>query len=235
MEDQTVQELLSLQELDASITKLRKERRVLEGELTEIGERAAVWSAGEAEQEGRVKETELEMRRAERKVQAGRATVRRLQERAKDLQRTRDVEAARSELDAAMRNLDDAETELLEGMQANDRARVRQEEVESQHGTERQETKERLAAVNGRLTEIDAELEALIARRGQTADRIDDDVRSEYDRVRGGRTTQALAPVVDGVCGHCFTAIPLQRQAEIRAGRKLVVCEGCGVILHTGQ
>jgi predicted nucleic acid-binding Zn-ribbon protein len=42
----------------------------------------------------------------------------------------------------------------------------------------------------------------------------------------------ALAPLVDGVCGHCFTAIPLQTQQVIRAGRVLVVCETCGVILH---
>jgi hypothetical protein len=53
-----------------------------------------------------------------------------------------------------------------------------------------------------------------------------------YDRVRAGRTTRALAPVVDGVCGHCFTSIPLQRQAEIRGGKNLIVCETCGVILH---
>ena len=235
MEDQTVQELLSLQELDESIAKLRKERRALEVELTEIEERRAEWSAGASEQETRVRETEIEVRRAERKVQAGRATVRHLQERSKDVHKSRAFDAARSELDAAMRNLDEAETELLEGMQANDRARVRQEEIDRQHGAERDAADERVAEVNARLDAIDGELGRLSSRRGQTAERIDDDVRSEYDRVRGGRTTQALAPVVDGVCGHCFTAIPLQRQAEIRAGRKLVVCEGCGVILHTGQ
>jgi predicted nucleic acid-binding Zn-ribbon protein len=235
VEDQTVQELLSLQELDESIAKLRKERRALEVELTEIEERRAEWSAGASEQETRVRETEIEVRRAERKVQAGRATVRHLQERSKDVHKSRAYDAARSELDAAMRNLDEAETELLEGMQANDRARVRQEEIDRQHGAERDAADERVAEVNARLDAIDAELGRLTSRRGQTAERIDDDVRSEYDRVRGGRTTQALAPVVDGVCGHCFTAIPLQRQAEIRAGRRLVVCEGCGVILHTGQ
>lgn len=235
MEEQTVQELLSLQELDATIGRLREERDVLESQLEEMGERAAAWSAGEAEQQGRVEETELEVRKAERKVQAGRATVRRLQERQKSLQTTREFEAARSELDTALRNLDEAETSLLEGMQLHDRARIRLEELDRKFGEERQEVESRTAEVKARLKEIDAELDLLKGRRGETAGRIDDSVRTTYDRVRGGRTTQALAPVVDGVCGHCYTAIPLQRQAEIRAGRKLVVCEGCGVILHPGQ
>lgn len=235
MEQQTVQELLSLQELDATITQLRMERRELEAELVEIEEKSAAWSVGESEQQARVEETALEVRRADRKVQASRETVRHLRERAKGLQRSREVEASRSELEAATRNLDDAETDLLEGMQAHDRARIRQEEIDRQHGEERREAAARVDELNARLSEIDAELDRLKGRRGETAEKIDDSVRSTYDRVRGGRTAQALAPVVDGCCGHCFTAIPLQRQAEIRAGRNLVVCEGCGVILHTGS
>jgi predicted nucleic acid-binding Zn-ribbon protein len=70
-------------------------------------------------------------------------------------------------------------------------------------------------------------------KRENRAMRIDESVRSLYDRVRAGRTTSALAPVIDGVCGHCYTSIPLQRQAEIRGGRNLIVCETCGVILHS--
>ncbi len=107
--------------------------------------------------------------------------------------------------------------------------------MDRKHEEERRETESRTREIEARVDELEAELDRLQGRRGETAGRIDDDVRSEYDRVRGGRTTQALAPVVDGVCGHCYTAIPLQRQAEIRAGRKLVVCEGCGVILHADQ
>ena len=235
MEQDTVQELLSLQELDATITQLRTERRELEAQLVEIEEKSSVWLAGESEQQARVEESALEVRRAERRVQASRETVRNLKERTKNLRSTREFEASRTELEAATRNLDDAETDLLEGMQAHDRARIRQEEIDRRHGEERREAAARTTELNARLAEIDAELDRLKGRRGETAEKIDDSVRSTYDRVRGGRTTEALAPVVDGCCGHCYTAIPLQRQAEIRAGRKLVVCEGCGVILHAGQ
>ncbi|MFW6039849.1 MAG: zinc ribbon domain-containing protein, partial [Gemmatimonadota bacterium] len=205
MEDQTVQTLLSLQELDATITKLREERRALQAELEEIDEMADAWSAGESEQRTRVEETAADVRRAERKVKAGRETVKRLKERQKRLRSQRELEAAKSELDTALANLDDAETTLLEEMQAHDRARIRMEDMDREHGEEREEAESRVGEIEARLDRIDAELQRLDARRGEAADSIDQDVRSEYDRVRGGRTDQALAPVVDGVCGHCFT------------------------------
>lgn len=232
MEEQTVQTLLSLQEIDVTIAKLQEERRALQAELEEIDERTAAWSAGESEQQGRIEETAADVRRAERKVKAGREIVERLKDRQKRLRSQREVEAARTELEAALANLDEAETTLLEEMQAHDRARIRMESMDREHGEQREEAKSRVAEIRARLEEIATELDRLGKRRGKAADSIDESVRSEYDRVRGGRTDQALAPVVDGVCGHCFNAIPLQRQAEIRAGRKLVVCEGCGVILH---
>ncbi|MGW8283653.1 MAG: C4-type zinc ribbon domain-containing protein [Gemmatimonadota bacterium] len=37
------------------------------------------------------------------------------------------------------------------------------------------------------------------------------------------------------MCGNCFTSIPLQRQAEIKGGNALIVCETCGVILHADR
>lgn len=235
MEDQTVQTLLSLQELDAEITKLRDERRTLQAELEEIDEKAATWSVGETEQQSRIDETAEEVRRAERKVKAGREIVERLKERQQRLRSQREADAAKRELDAALDNLDEAETVLLEEMQAHDRARIRMEDMDREHGEQREEAESRVAEIEERLAQLEAQLDRLVNRRGETADSIDQKVRSEYDRVRGGRTDKALAPVVEGVCGHCFTAIPLQRQAEIRAGRKLVVCEGCGVILHADQ
>lgn len=233
MEAQTVQQLLSLQEFDASIKKLREERRRLHMELTELDALDDGWTTGEAGQQKKVDASAAEIRRAERTVQAGRATLKRLQERAQGLQRSRDVAAARTEVDAARQNLDDAETTMLEEMQAHDRARIGMEDMDRVHAEERAVAAARRAEIEARTAELDGKLRRLESERGDTAGRIDAGVRTEYDRVSGGRTTQALAPVVEGCCGHCYTAIPLQRQAEIRAGAKLIVCEGCGVILHT--
>ena len=92
--------------------------------------------------------------------------------------------------------------------------------------------RERSDEVEARREVLEQELAAHRGRRSDRAEGIDDDALRLYERVRRGRTESALAPLVGGHCGNCFTAVPLQRQAEIRSGRSLFRCEGCGVILH---
>ncbi len=232
MEEQTVDELLSLQELDLLIARLGVERRSLQAERAEVEQAFDALVKSDSDTRARVEQVQAEVRRSERTVQAGRATVKRLQERAQNLHRAREVAAARTEVDAARQNLDEAETVVLEEMQAHDRASVSAEEAEKALSEGRSAGEERCRDIDGRLSQLDQDLSRSETERRETSMRLDSRVRSVYERVSGGRTTQVLAPLVHGCCGHCFTAIPLQRQAEIRVGATLVVCEGCGVILH---
>jgi predicted nucleic acid-binding Zn-ribbon protein len=232
MEEQTVKELLSLQEFDAVIVQLRTERQSLKAERTKVEEAFEALVKRESTKRARVEVVQADVRRAERTVQAGRATVKRLQDRAQELHRAREVAAARAEVDAAKQNLDDAETLILEEMQAHDRASVDAEEAERKLNEGRSAGEERCGEIDGRLSEIEQELVRSETARRETSMRLDSGIRSVYERVSGGRTTQVLAPIVHGCCGHCYTSIPLQKQAEIRGGASLVVCEGCGVILH---
>ena len=51
--------------------------------------------------------------------------------------------------------------------------------------------------------------------------------------VTGGKRKTALAPLTaHGACGNCFNVLPLQEQSEIRSGKSLRRCEGCGIILY---
>ena len=233
MEEQTVDELLSLQELDEKIVSLVKERSTLHGERAGVEQAFERLLKKDSDTKKRVAEIEAEVRSSDRTVQAGRATHKRLKERAQELHRAKEVSAARVEVDAAWQNLDEAETILLEEMQAHDRARVTAEEAEKSLVEGRSNGEQRNAEIDGRLAEVAQELGAAETGRKATAEGLDSRVRSIYERVSGGRTTQVLAPIQHGCCGHCFTSVPLQRQAEIRAGGKVVVCEGCGVILHS--
>ena len=55
---------------------------------------------------------------------------------------------------------------------------------------------------------------------------------SSYQKLRdNARNGLAVVPVSRGACGGCFNVVPPQRQADIREGKKLIVCEHCGRIL----
>jgi len=235
MESRAVEELLSLQEMDGEIARSRaellamqEESRLLEEELEAARQRESAIAV-------RVEEADRALRQSERTVQAGRATLKRLQQRAQEVAKERAAMAARAEMDAARQNLDSAETAMLEGMQVQEKVRAEHQGALEALEFEQQAADERLLEIRRLGAELADTLAIQRDRRENRALRIDGSVRSVYDRVRAGRTSEALAPVVEGVCGHCFTSIPLQRQAEIKGGKVLIVCETCGVILHADR
>jgi predicted nucleic acid-binding Zn-ribbon protein len=232
MEGNTVESLLQLQEIDALIgdrrvrlSALRAESEKLVAELEGLEKETVALNA-------RLEAAEGELRHAERTVQAGRATLKRLQTRAQEVHNMREHTAARAEVDAARQNLEIAEDELLDAMQDQETARAALTELEGDIASRQQEYGDRLTELDVELRRLEEEIAIELDRRSNRALRIDEQARSIYDTVKRGTADNPLAPLVDGVCGHCYTSIPLQTQQVIRAGRVLVVCETCGVILH---
>ena len=61
---------------------------------------------------------------------------------------------------------------------------------------------------------------------------VDDRLLSAYKRIRGAaRNGLAVVSVERDACGGCFSKIPPQRQLDVKAHKKIIVCEHCGRIL----
>jgi len=86
-----------------------------------------------------------------------------------------------------------------------------------------------LSAEEERLTAERAEAEA--ARTG-AAKQVDREIRQRYDRLRSVRSAAVVVALRGDACGACFTAVPRNRRAQIRAGLLLDNCEACGVLLY---
>jgi predicted nucleic acid-binding Zn-ribbon protein len=232
MEGNTVEGLLQLQEIDGLIGDRKARLAALQSESDQLVAELAGLEKETVTLNARLEKVEGEMRHAERTVQAGRATLKRLQVRAQEVHNMKEHTAARAEVDAARQNLEAAEDDLLDAMQDQETARSALTELEGDIASRQQEYGDRLADLDTERRQLEDEIAIELDRRSNRALRIDERARSLYDTVSRGRADSPLAPLVEGVCGHCYTAIPLQRQQVIRAGRVLVVCETCGVIMH---
>lgn len=229
---ETVQRLLTLQELDEEIEGRELELETLEPEVEEAEARLEeVRSELEAARNA-MDEAEAAHRSDQRSVQGGRETMRRLRERADSVQDMRQHQAVRSEMATARRNLEQAEEEALRSLQQVESAKKRVAELEEREAEVETTYRERSGAVAERREALESELTELRERRSKQAEELENEVLDLYERVRGGRTDEVLAPLDSGHCGHCYTMVPPQRQNEIRNGGKLYRCEECGVILH---
>jgi len=232
MEGNTVESLLQLQEMDTLIGDRQQRVSALRAESERLVSELETLEKETVALKGRLESADTELRHTERTVQAGRATLKRLLARAQEVHNMREHAAARAEVDAARQNLEAAEDDLLDAMQDQETARSALTDLEGDIASRQEEYGDRLGELDEERRRLEEEIAIDLDKRSNRALRIDERARGLYDTVRRGRADSPLAPLVDGVCGHCYTAIPLQTQQVIRAGRVLVVCETCGVILH---
>ncbi len=229
----TVEQLLTLQEIDLEILRITQQLDEFQVELEALQEEVTALEGRASALRGRKEEAEERVRRFQRSVQAGRATLKRLEARSAEITNMKQHFAVRTETETARRNLRAAEDETLDAMQDVETAAAELDEVEAELEAARAGYETRRTEVAGLRENLEGELaERRDQKRGQEAT-LDRRSLRLYEKVRNGRPDGALAALTgDGVCGRCFTAVPLQRQADIRAGRELSVCEGCGVILY---
>lgn len=231
----TVGELLVLQEIDLEILRITTQLDVYDRELASLRESVEDLQATAAKITAQKEEAEERVRRFQRSVQAGRATLKRLETRAAAVENMQQHFAVRTETDTARRNLRMAEEDALDAMQDVETLSERLAETEAALGEANARLEAREAEIGGERKGLEGELAARSDRKQAQEERLDRRSLRLYESVRGGRTASALCALTpDGACGHCFTAVPKQRQADIRAGRELAVCEGCGVILYAG-
>jgi uncharacterized protein len=79
--------------------------------------------------------------------------------------------------------------------------------------------------------ETDVELAKLKAESDTAKTTVDERLVTAYDRIRRTyRNGLAIVAVDRDSCGGCYAKIPPQRQLEIKARKKVLVCENCGRI-----
>jgi len=82
------------------------------------------------------------------------------------------------------------------------------------------------------VNETEKEEQTLLSKSEEFQRYIEERLLTAYKRIRkNARNGLAVVSVERDACGGCFSAIPPQRQLDIRIHRKIIVCEYCGRIL----
>jgi len=82
------------------------------------------------------------------------------------------------------------------------------------------------------VASTEKEEKGLLKKSGEAEKVVDERLLSAYKRIRGAASNGlAVVSVKRDACGGCFSKIPPQRQLDIKAHKKVIVCEHCGRIL----
>jgi predicted nucleic acid-binding Zn-ribbon protein len=225
--------LLTLQEMDDELLEARATLEAFAPQVAELEQPVAGLSQEIEAARARVDDLNAEIRRLQAAAEQKRQRLGVYEERLMRVRNLREQSAARAEMDLIRRAVeaDDAEVKALQEQAT--RTELKLVDLDRQMTKLREENAPRLEVLLAEKAAAESALAVLTDRRKNHSIRIDPKALRLYERVRGGRSSMALAPMTEeGACGHCFNILPLQEQAEIKAGTGLHRCEGCGVILY---
>jgi uncharacterized protein len=227
-----LQQLIALQNLDASIRRLQVQIEATPLRRAEIekefDQRASEIRAIEARRD----DSRHERVRLEKEVAEQRAKAERADRNLMSSKKPEEYTAAIREADAARKQMSAFETQILEQM-----------EIAEQSEATLKERADEIASLNSdreaRLSEFDAdtetqtkELQAERAERDRVFADLPKTVSSLYNRISARiRDGVAMAEARNGACSACFMALRPQVMAQVRRGDDVVTCDNCNRIL----
>jgi predicted nucleic acid-binding Zn-ribbon protein len=231
---QEVEALLALQQDDLKIREIESQIRALDPQLAELDKRRDLAAAALT----RAQTVVLAEEKKQRELQARLAQHKQMQERnlhqLEDVKRMREATAATAQVESTRRLMAEDESELAilgRRIAEMNTAIVNSKQALAAVEQEQEATR---PAIESKRSALQSQLHDAKEDRNGRAVAVSRPMLSKYDRIRSKRD-QALYSLRGGSCGHCDTAVPMQRRNMMSGSGQIEVCEACGVLLYAAD
>jgi len=223
--------LVSLQDVDAKIHRLKKEREDLPGRMAEMDKEVAQAEQEFGEQRERLSEIQKDHKLKERALEQEEENLKKWQKRLLDIKNTREYVALQREIEGQKKANSQREEEILLMLEEIEvlgkNVALLEENFRNLQGQAAKEN----AAVEANLKSIDGQVKALEKNRDQRMAAVDPDLLQKYDRIRSNRAGVGVSVVRDGHCLACMMGLPPQLYNELMRYDAIHACPSCGRIL----
>jgi len=226
-----VEALLALQSDDSRIRDLEEQIRALDPRLAALDKKRESAATAVARSRTAVEGEEKRQRELHEKIAQHKQIQERNLAQFDAVKKLKEATAAMAQVESARRIIAEDESELLALTRrlADMRIALQAQEATLQAVEEEQSTARQVIAEE--RTEIDAALAQARLDRGAKTSSVSGSMLGKYDRIRT-RRAKALYSLRGESCGHCDTAIPMQRRNHLAVNGTIDVCEACGVLLY---
>ena len=229
---QKLEALLKLQHIDSALDSIKKMRGDLPEEVRDLEDEVAGIETRISKFNREIAVLEEEISKNRNAKKDAEKLVNKYKDQQMNVRNNREYDAISKEIE-----LQGLEMELAD---------KRSREFEFKILNKKDDVSETETRLNTRKKDLDAkrkELDVLIAEseddevklnkdRDKAAKHVEERLLRPYDKLRGNYPNGlAVVMVKRGACGGCFSAVPPQRQADIKDKKRIIVCEHCGRIL----
>lgn len=224
--------LYELQKIDSQIDEINKIKGELPLEVQDLEDEIAGLNTRIGNIEAEIEELNNLTRQRKREMDTAQMQIAKYKEQQNEVRNNREYDAISKEIEYQELETEYAKKRLKEyaaGIETKKAALESAKAVAEERNVD-------LASNRGELESIEAETAAQVAelevKAAAAKKKIDERLLAAYNRIRKNvRNGLAVVTVRRDACGGCYNRIPPQRQADIRLGKKVIVCEYCGRIL----
>lgn len=224
--------LKRLQAVDAQLYRVRRARqgkpRELEEARARVDEAQALVRAGEDEH----KRLQLAHKEKDVELQTRETRVKQLKGQLFQVKTNKEYTALQHEIDSIGADSSLLEEDILEVLEAIDRAGAALRQRREALGAAQQRYAQEQARIEQEVAQLDGELAGFDRDRAGVVGGVPADALTMYEQVLKLREGIALVAVVSGSCGGCHRRLPPQVVSEAALRAKLVACEQCNRILY---
>ena len=224
--------LLNLQHLDSQLDEIKRVRGDLPEEVRDLEDEIAGY-------ETRVKKFDEEVGLLNQNLGARRtaikeaeALIKRYEEQQTNVRNNREYEAISKEVELQRLEIQIAEKKIREAQYHIDLKSTEVAGTKQRLAERKKDLDNKKGELNALMVESEADEKTIVKQRDKAAEQVPARELTAYTRLRDNmRNGLAVVTVRRDACGGCFNTVPPQRQADIAAKKKIIVCEHCGRIL----
>lgn len=224
--------LYSLQQIDSQIDKIRIIRGELPLEVEDLEDEIIGLQTRIDNHIQDIDNLNAQIKEKENQIKDSQAQIKRYEEQQMNVRNNREYDSLSKEIEYQNLEIALAEKRIKEYTHSlnlkNEEIAAAQKVLEER----RNDLEIKKSELSDIVSETEKEEDSLIRKSEDFQRYIEERLLTAYKRIRkNARNGLAVVSVERDACGGCFSAIPPQRQLDIRMHKKIIVCEYCGRIL----
>ncbi|MCI0338358.1 MAG: C4-type zinc ribbon domain-containing protein [Acidobacteria bacterium] len=230
--NEELSQLISLQEIDVEIRRLKEEISSLPSRQRELEIQFSQTAKEYLDLKEQLDVAQNEKRRYESELEIEQQKHQKFKDDLMKATNEREYTTAVREIDVARKAVSSLETEILKLMEKIEKLEANITERTPEMESQRIEVDRQITEWSAAVTANQQRLDELIAQRAPALGALSPNARATYERLSKTRSGLALAEARDWSCLACRMTIRPQVFSDIRRGETIITCESCGRILY---
>lgn len=224
--------LLNLQRIDSQLDEIRRVRGDLPEEVRDLEDEIAGYEVRVSKFDEEISSLNDQIKQRKQAAKDADGLIKRYEDQQQNVRNNREYEAIAKEIELQKLEIQISEKKIKEAQYQIDMKNVEIGGTKQKLEERKKDLDNKKGELNVIVGESEADEKKLLDEREGAKQPIEERLYTAYTRIRGNvRNGLAVVTVKRDACGGCFNTVPPQRQADIIAHKKIIVCEHCGRVL----